>query len=256
MIRSRREKPPLSARGSFRRAFWVVVIGLGSMVLVDRATRSERPTRPPEPARLDRMSADTLAKHLALTGAVEAALAADEDVARHSPASQAEPLVAPRGVVAVRGVACDGPRNSPEKAKEAAAEVAAALLSDQLARLDSPVYQTLTAGDVLGRYLKKADVQPVSGEDRDALDRASNMQAEWSTATVSAEVTPDQVRKLRAAGRTLAGIKVAAALAALVGALLAFLALDSLTKGYLSWGLGLGLGGAVIGVVGGLFWLV
>lgn len=254
MHRSRREVKPLSARGSFRRALWVVLIGLGSMMLVDRATRSGRSVRAPEPVRLDRLSAGSLSEHLALAGPAEAALAAERELAKLAPPKpQATPPVP--GVVAVREVRCDGPRSSPEGAKVAAAELAAALLSKQLAQLDSPVDAAVTPADVLGRYLKKVEVVPASPEDRAAFEQVNNMQADWSVATVSAEITPEQIRKLRAAPRTLGGMKIAAALAAALGALVAFLALDALTKGYLSWGLGLGLGGAALGTATGLYYL-
>ena len=253
MCRSRRGKKPLSAKGSFRRAALVVLVGAGAMLFVNQRTRPEKPLRPPEPRRLDRLSADSLSAQVALTGAVEAARAADAEVAKFAPP---EPPPVPPGVVAARDVPSPGPYTSPEKAKAAAAEVAAQVLTRQLGELESPIRHEVSAAEVLGRYLKAATDKPVPPEELSAIRAQMGSDDEWCRATVSAEITPAQIRELRAASRTLEGIKLSGALAACLGALLAFLALDSLTKGYLSWGLGLGLGGAAIGTVAALFYFV
>ncbi len=249
----------------------VLVMGGIAAVVMHEAAGPRRPAPPPEPTRIDRMSARTLTRHLAETGPVGAAQAADKYLA-----AQALPTVHPQGVDAARSPAAARPPVAPaaatslfvkaksldshtrtDQAETDALEVAGKGLTQQFAELHPPLVVEVTAADVRTKYLKPETIAVVRPTAAIAADWEKNgLDPKQVWVELEAEVTPSQVRELRAHGRVGLAVRGIGMMLACLAAAAAFFRLDTLTRGYLSWGLGLGLAGAAAGAVAGLWLLV
>lgn len=247
----------------------VLVVGVIAASVIYHARGPRRPSPPPEPTRTDRMSARTLTRHLAETGPAGAALAADKYLVAQAPVPPTpEPLTPGVVMVAARPPAAPAtglfvkarslsPHLRADQAETDALEVAAKELTRQFAELNPPLTAGVTAADVKMKYLKpdtKVVVKPT--EVQVAAWQKADVETNRVWVELAAEVTPSQVRELRAHGRVGLAVRGVGMVLACLAAAAAFFRLDTLTRGYLSWGLGLGLAGAAAGAVAGLWLLV
>ena len=233
---------------------WLAVAGLVTVVLW-AATAPRRPAAPPEPARMDRLSARRLSEYVAGTGPAGAARAAEAYLAGHKPAAAAEPAVGvsrPGGPLAVHAKS-RSPHPTAAAAEADAAAEAAAALQRRLADLPAPVHATITPADVRAKYLKPGSVtqtSPTPAARRDLV--AAGLEPDQVYAELDAVITDDQLRPLRAAGRVGSAGRGLAMLVACLTAAVGYFKLDALTRGHLSGVLAVLAVAVAAGAVAGL----
>ena len=244
----------------------VLVVGIIAAAVIREARGPRRPSLPPEPRRLDTMNASRLARHLAETGPTGAAEAADKWLAAQAPATPPAPGAvmattrtgaAPARPAGLFVKARGGPHLRADQAEAEALEVAAKMLMQQFVELNPPLTAEVTAADVRAKYLKPDTIAVVKPTPKHMADwEEAKLETDRVWVTLDAEVTPSQVRELRSHGRVWLAVRGVGMVLACLAAAAAFFRLDALTRGYLSWGLGLGLAGAAAGAVAGLWLLV
>ncbi|QJW94143.1 hypothetical protein [Frigoriglobus tundricola] len=133
-------------------------------------------------------------------------------------------------------------------AEEDALTQARDLVEQKLAALDPPVRHKPSLTDVKADFVRpdSRTVRPLSAEDKEtfALYTLNN---NYVFVEYDVEVTPDQVRELRAQERAAAALRIMGVLVAIALAGFLFLRADEWTRGYLTSWLALG----AVGLAGG-----
>ena len=246
------------SRGTGWRAVAILVaVGLAGMAMTV-VTPTRKVVAPPRPEPMARMSAEHLQEY-ATANAVVAVAAAGRDDLRSRPgytegvmADLDDPTL-PRGAIRLDRVRSESPHLTRERALNDALLVARQQLADRLAAEKPPVTAVPALWEIRDQYVRQdsiAEVHPTR-EIRDEW-AAANLDADRVWVELDVEVSPDQMRQLRADQRRMyAGLWFGLAFVAAVAGY-GFLRLDAMTKGYLTTVLGVAAGGLVAAAVAAL----
>ncbi|MGL6075182.1 MAG: hypothetical protein ACRC8S_13560 [Fimbriiglobus sp.] len=237
------------------------VTGLVCLAIFTSQPNSRRgPVGPPEPERLSDISSKRIASYVSDNGIIGGALAAEVELDAVTPKlepaelkSRVEVSTIPAKRVEVRTIPAKtsengillthirsrNPHSTKASGMEDALEVAQEELTKQLLLLEPPINIQPRKQLIRDKYLRTTSVRelPPSLEDQQAW-AAANLDTDRRWVQLDVELTETSLRELRSESRSgtlLTGIGV---LFAGLLALFAFLRLDTLTKGYLSWILG------------------
>jgi hypothetical protein len=281
---SPRSKPPA---GLGKRLLWIFVVGLIAAAVISMSTgRTERrpASPPPGPEPMAHMQAKRLQSHAAENAVVAGANAAHKALAaaRLAEEENADPnrtmpintVVEPdrpdliisvrtgseassgkaQPAIRITRIRSNHPQPTREKALNDAMVEAQKLISERLQSLDEPILHYPTLEAVRNTYLRPESVTeiPLKPEDQEAL-KAAKIDHNRVFVEIDVELSEDQVRELRSAGRVESSGVIVAVAFVLVLALFGFLRLDAWTKGYLTAGIGIAMAAAAGGALALLF---
>ncbi len=140
------------------------------------------------------------------------------------------------------------PYSTEADAEEDALTQARDLVEQKLAALDPPVRHKPSLTDVKAEFVRQDSrtVRPLNADDKEAF-ALYEMNGNYVFVEYDVEVTPDQVRELRAQERVSAVLRILGVLVAVALAGFLFLRADEWTRGYLTSWLALG----AVGLAGG-----
>ncbi len=261
-----------------KRVFHILVVGAVAAAFIAMFNDSDSRrgvTSPPEPERLDRMSHRRLTNHVADNGVIGGALAAEKRLAviagdDEAPDVHVKPnttvnVSVPNRAVTVRasvnktphptpairltGLKSRTPQATPELAKEEVYQEAQKQLMDKLLHLDEPIRHVPSLSKIRDSYAQPDTMKVIQPTEEDKkLWVEANLDPDRVWVEMDVEISSEQLRSLRSESRLL-NSRYGQLAFVLVAALFGFFRLDALTKGYLTWVLGIGMIAVVTVVV-------
>ena len=257
-----------------KRVFHILVVGAVAAAFIAMFNDSESRrgvTSPPEPERLDRMSHRRLTNHVADNGVIGGALAAEKKLAMitgddDAPDVHVRPNITvnvsvpnrpmtvrasvnkpphPTPAIRLTGLKSRTPQATPELAKEEVYQEAQKQLMDKLLTLDEPIRHVPSLSKIRDSYAQPDSVKVIQPTEEDKkLWVEANLDPDRVWVEMDVEISSEQLRSLRSESR-LINSRYGQLAFVLVAALFGFFRLDALTKGYLTWVLGIGIVGVV-----------
>ena len=257
-----------------KRVFHILVVGAVAAAFIAMFNDSESRrgvTSPPEPERLDRMSHRRLTNHVADNGVIGGALAAEKKLAMitgddDAPDVHVRPNITvnvsvpnrpktvrasvnkpphPTPAIRLTGLKSRTPQATPELAKEEVYQEAQKQLIDKLLTLDEPIRHVPSVSKIRDSYAQPDSMKVIQPTEEDKkLWVEANLDPDRVWVEMDVEISSEQLRSLRSESR-LINSRYGQLAFVLVAALFGFFRLDALTKGYLTWVLGIGIVGVV-----------
>ena len=256
-----------------KRAFQILMVGVVVAAVITGCNESSSRrgvTPPPEPERLDRMSPRKLTNHVADNGVIGGALAAEkrlavtageDDVPEGNPnhtvnvsvpnravtvRASVSNLPRPAAAMRLTGVRNPTPQATPELAKEELYLEAQKQLAEKLQALDAPIHRVPSLAKIRDSYARvdsAKTIQPSVEVQKAWVEADLDPNRLWVEMDV--EVSDEQLRSLRSDDRLWNSSRYLGMAFVVVLALFGFFRLDGITKGYLTWVLGIGIVGVV-----------
>jgi hypothetical protein len=207
------------------------------------------PSAPPEPDRLDTMNAKRITEYVTDNAIVGGALAGEKELTAMGRGSKVSYVsVKPARTYSTQGslilthVRSQNPHATTEAAREDAIQVAQAKLAEDLRQLDPPIRTVPSLATIREKYVRADSLTTIHPKDEDKKAWAeANLDPNSFWVEVDLEVSEANLRKLRSEGRLETLLKLLGGISLLALCSFGFLRLDGLTKGYLTWGLGLAI---------------
>ncbi len=258
-----------------KRVFQIFVVGAVATAFIAMFNDSDSRrgvTPPPEPERLDRMSHRRLTNHVADNGVIGGALAAEKRLAviagdDDAPDVHVRPNTTvnvsvpnrpmtvrasvnktphPTPAIRLTGLKSRTPQATPELAKEEVYQEAQKQLMDKLLHLDEPIRYAPSLSKIRDSYAQPDTMKVIQPTEEDKkLWVEANLDPDRVWVEMDVEISSEQLRSLRSEDRLLSNSLYIEMVFVLVAALFGFFRLDALTKGYLTWVLGIGIVGVV-----------
>lgn len=251
----RQDSEPSRSRGTGRRSLFILIaVGLAALALYPITTQ-QQVVAPPRPEPMNRMSPKHLQEHITANVVVAAAVAGRDDL--RSRPGFSEPIsttlqdaTQPYDSLVLTKIRSDSPHLTRERALNDALLVAQKQLIERLRTGDAAISAVPPIWKIRDEYVRPESVVEVHP--------TQAIQEEWAAANLDAnriwveldlEISPEQMRMLRAGQRRLyAGMWFGLIFVAIVAGY-GFLRLDAMTKGYLTTVLGIAAGALVLAAV-------